>query len=101
MKFDYAWMGWCQEGTSDKVWVLLVLERYGWGGIKRHATIWGRRGKRLQSKVYEEQYTDPAEQIVEKQRKGYKPIDKQKLDQVYPEFEQDLEKAAFWAVLKA
>ena len=97
MKLD-AWIGWCKEGTSDKVWVLLVLERNRWNRITRYATIWGRRGSRLQSKIFEDWNCQLA--IDAKFRKGYKPIDKQQLDTVYPEFEQDLEKAAFWAMLK-
>jgi hypothetical protein len=33
--------------------------------------------------------------------KGYKEVDKQQLDAVYPEFESDLEKTAMWALLQA
>jgi hypothetical protein len=98
MNLDYAWIGWYNEGNSDKIWVLLALERYPYGVIKRYATIWGRRGSRLQSKVFENHEAESM--IGGKYRKGYRKIDKQQLDTVYPEFEKDLEQAAFWAMLK-
>jgi hypothetical protein len=99
MNLDYVWIGWCKEGNSDKIWVLMALERYQLGsGIKRYATIWGRRGRKLQSKIFQD---DNAHRMISaKYHKGYIFIDKQKLDTVYPDFEQDLEQAAFWALLK-
>ena len=35
-----------------------------------------------------------------KTNKGYKEVDKDLLDEVYPEFQTDLERTAFWATLK-
>jgi hypothetical protein len=35
-----------------------------------------------------------------KRLKGYEEIQEWQLDDVYPEFKQDLEKTAFWATLK-
>jgi hypothetical protein len=37
--------------------------------------------------------------IDKKVDKGYKRVDKTDLDNVYPEFEQDLEQTAVWALL--
>jgi hypothetical protein len=39
--------------------------------------------------------------IHSKDAKGYREIPEDKLNEVYPEFEQDLEKTAFWATLMA
>lgn len=98
---DFEWIGWCRDGSSDKVWVLYVLERDNRRTITRYATIWGRRGKALQSKVFNTHPDGWAEdRINQKARKGYQLISKVKLNEVYPEFESDLEKAAFWATLK-
>jgi hypothetical protein len=35
-----------------------------------------------------------------KRNKGYQEVDKNRLDEVYPEFQSDLEKTAFWAAFK-
>ena len=41
-----------------------------------------------------------AEKMFDKKlKKGYESVDKRRLDEVYPEFEQDLEKTAIWAML--
>ena len=37
--------------------------------------------------------------IRQKTAKGYASVDKQNLDKVYPEFEQDLEKTTMWSML--
>jgi hypothetical protein len=39
--------------------------------------------------------------ITSKTKKGYTAIRRDQLDQVYPEFQVDLEETAFWATLKA
>ena len=100
---NFQWIGWCKEGSHDKIWAVYVLERRTeWWGchVVKYATIWGRRGKALQSKVFDSESSAHNLKIAEKQRKGYQPIDLHKLSEVYPEFQEDLEKAAFWATLK-
>ena len=37
---------------------------------------------------------------MKKQSKGYKSVEFDELNEVYPEFQQDLEKTAFWATFK-
>jgi hypothetical protein len=39
--------------------------------------------------------------FIKKQDKGYVSVDIKRLNEVYPEFQQDLEKTAFWATLRA
>lgn len=92
---DYHFIGWCREGNSDKVWVCLRLADRSW------ATVWGRRGKKLQHKVITDTSTWDIEKLTDsKHKKGYKSIEKEYLGDVYPEFESDLQKTAIWAMLK-
>lgn len=99
MKPDYFWIGWCQEDSHDKVWGIIKLSGDDWLG--NYVSFWGRRGKKLQTKIYENQSEWNMERLFEKKEdKGYEQIDLTKLNKVYPEFEKDLEKMAFWAQFK-
>lgn len=94
--FKFFFIGWCQEDTHDKIWVVLELGNNIWG------VIWGRRGKSLQYKMHNNtDYCTILALTRQKQRKGYQEIPQAKLDTVYPEFQQDLEKTAFWMTLSA
>lgn len=112
--YNYKFIGWSTEGNSDKVWGVIFLEnpdkdasyRAWWLPIEynriTHAkcvTFWGRRGKKFQSKVSEDNY-ELAELIQSKLKKGYKSVDTSHLENVYPEFEKDLNKLALWSTLK-
>jgi predicted DNA-binding WGR domain protein len=99
MKVDYRYIGWCSEDNSDKVWVCIQLSGDRWYG--KYLTVWGRRGKQLQSKIIDVGDRDIGNLIRSKNNKGYREIPEDKLNEVYPEFEQDLEKTAFWATLMA
>jgi hypothetical protein len=97
----YARIGWCCEGNHDKVWGAICLqepEHYYTSG--KYVTFWGRRGAKLQTKIVECTEFKISEMFQKKANKGYEPVFKQDLDEVYPEFQQDLEKTAFWATLK-
>lgn len=100
---DYTFIGWCREGTSDKVWVVIDLSggNVNWGHQRAYATVWGRRGKKLQHKIVHYSGYEMDKIIDKKQDKGYRKVFKKDLDAVYPEFEQDLEKTAVWAMLMA
>lgn len=93
MDIKFRWIGWCRELNHDKVWALLILND------GRYATFWGRRGKKLSCKVANNR--DTWTMIKDKTRKGYQEITPSRLDQVYPEFRQDLEQTAFWTLLGA
>lgn len=96
---DYKFIGWCREGTSDKVWVVIQLSGDHWGGS--YATVWGRRGRALQHKVIDHSSDWDMERLIHsKEKKGYSKIDQANLDRVYPEFAEDLEKIGIWAALK-
>ena len=98
---NFKFIGWCKEGASDKVWAVIILreDRGNWAYEYTYATVWGRRGKRLSHKVFTGSDWDMTKLVNSKKNKGYLTVDKAKLDEVYPEFEQDLEKTAVWAML--
>jgi len=91
----FKFIGWCNSEGHDKIWAVLELQPH-----RRYATIWGRRGKTLQSKIIDTNWHEVRKLIGSKQRKDYIPFNLTQLAQVYPEFEADLEKTAFWAILK-
>ena len=99
MNINYRYIGWCSEDNSDKVWVCIQLSGDRWHG--KFLTVWGRRSKKLQSKTFDTNTYEMERLIHSKDAKGYRKIPQDKLNEVYPEFEQDLEKTAFWATLMA
>lgn len=101
MKPDYFWIGWNNVDGHDKVWGIIKItgnDNY-WRGS--YVSFWGRRGKKLQTKIHQDESEWAMERLFEKKEdKGYQRIDIEKLNEVYPEFEKDLEKMAFWAQFK-
>ncbi len=102
---NYHWIGHCKEGTSDKVWGLIRLTGsddnllYG-RRVNDYVAFWGRRGKKLQTKLHRGIDRYDADKLCDKkQDNGYNTI--VTLEEVYPEFESDLEQTAVWAMLKA
>lgn len=92
---NYRFIGWCKEDSHDKVWGVIDLSP----ATNRCVTFWGRRGKKLQTNYVNNDY--PLTKLIQsKENKGYVSIDVDKLNTVYPEFEQDLEKTTVWAILK-
>jgi len=97
---NYHWIGHCQEGTSDKVWGLIRLTDSTWNND--YVAFWGRRGRALQTKIHRDIGQWEADKLCHKKEdRGYQTINPAKLDQVYPEFENDLQSTAVWALLKA
>jgi hypothetical protein len=101
MKYEH--IGWMQEGKSDKVWGMIMLQgsgdMWGWSNNK-YVSFWGRRGAKLQTKIVECSASEARGMFRKKLDKGYQDVDKNRLDEVYPEFQSDLEKTAFWAAFK-
>jgi len=94
----YRFIGWCNEGIHDKIWAAIHLDSESYGG--QVLTVWGRRGKKMQTLVTRDD-SDLLKLIDNKKwKKGYEQIDPTKLHKVYPEFKDDLEKTAIWATLK-
>lgn len=104
---DLQHIGWCNIDGHDKVWGIMVLARGEYDAdtnspwpVNKYVTFWGRRGKKLQTKLWEGSYWEAENAFEAKINKGYDQIDRNQLDDVYPEFQQDLEKTAFWATFK-
>ena len=96
----YHWIGHFKESTSDKVWGLIKLTDSPF--YNDYVAFWGRRGKKLQTKIHTNIDNWDADKLCDKkQDKGYATINPAGLDEVYPEFENDLEATAVWALLKA
>ena len=95
---NYKFIGWNNRDGADKVWGAIYLEDRT--GIRPKVLIfWGRRGKKLQTKIDREGW-DLDKLIREKTQKGYNQIRNYELETVYPEFQNDLEKTTMWALLK-
>ncbi len=102
MKYQY--IGWCKDEkiNADKVWGVIELQSptASYRSDGKYVTFWGRRGKKLQTKIVEGSLWDVHKPFLKKLNEGYKEIQEHQLDKVYPEFQQDLEKTAFWATLR-
>ena len=98
---DFRFIGWCKDGTHDKVWGVIFLESRHLALVypeERVLVFWGRRGSKLQTKL--DHNTNKLSRLIDSKRdKGYRQIDRDKLDQIYPEFQSDLEKTAVWAIM--
>ena len=97
---------WCNDGKHDKVWgVILLAEQVqlsdAWPfKTNKYITFWGRRGAKLQTKQWVGTQYDANTMVYKKKNKGYIKVDEKYLDEVYPEFQSDLEKTELWARLK-
>lgn len=115
MAVKYHFIGWCKQDNHDKVWGVIQLtdktnpNGYYWSEKwteNDFVTVWGRRGKKLQTKIYKNSNLYEMQELARKKQYKSKPeecyteVDKTKLDEVYPEFEQDLKETAFWSSLK-
>jgi hypothetical protein len=102
MSVNYIHIGWCHEDNHDKVWGVIKLDGGDHESWERgdYVTFWGRRGKKLQSKVYNDYGWELDRLFEKKEDKGYQAVDLAKLNEIYPEFEADLKKLAFWSTFK-
>ena len=110
MAIKYHFIGWCKEDNHDKIWGIIQLTETANGYHNWSAgdfvTVWGRRGKAMQTKIYKDTTSYSMSKLSDKKLYKSKPeecyteIDVTKLAEVYPEFEQDLKETAFWSKLK-
>jgi len=108
IRFEH--IGWQRnvKSNTDKVWGIILLRNdamdFGTGNYgyvdNTYLSFWGRRGAKLQTKVFKDSARGASQMFNKKTSSGYKEVDKDMLDEVYPDFQQDLEKTAFWATLK-
>lgn len=100
----YKFIGWCREGTSDKVWGVIPLQEATLETMVKtgkYVVFWGRRGKKLQTKILEDSVWGIRDKIDSKKDRGYEEVNTSRLNELYPEFEHDLSKTTMWAMLKA
>jgi len=74
---DIMYLGWCREGTSDKVWGIVRKD------ANLYATFWGRRGAKLQKNVKDMDSHEANTLIRSKQKKGYLEIPKDDMEMVH------------------
>jgi len=98
MRFEYIL--WCidLETNTDKVWGIIKIKS-GDDDPDTFVTVWGRRGKKLQTKIWKGHDWDAEQQYCKKLAKGYTNVINYEV--LYPEFEEDLKKVAVWSILKS
>lgn len=98
---NYVFIGFMKDTSHDKIWGIIELvppgPRYYDKGS--YISFWGRRGSKYQTKVLTGTYRDMYDAFNKKLDKGYLEANRSHLDQIYPNFEKDLETTAFWTVL--
>lgn len=103
MKYEHiAWYR-DEKTNSDKVWGIICLHdgsRAPSYEPNKYVSFWGRRGAKLQTKIFDGTSWDAYKMFEKKENKGYKSVELDELNEVYPEFQSDLEKTAFWATFK-
>jgi hypothetical protein len=107
----YKHILWNNEEGHDKIWGIIQIgndmDTREWSDPKyysynnKYVTFWGRRGKSLQTKVWDGTPYGAESERDKKLKKGYKEIKPKNMESVYPELEQDLEKTAVWAQLRS
>jgi predicted DNA-binding WGR domain protein len=102
---NYKHIGWCKDEktNADKIWgvIELIQPTSSYRDDGKFVTFWGRRGKKLQTKLVDGSNWDVHKLFLKKLDKGYQEVDVDGLNKVYPEFQEDLEKTAMWAMLSA
>ena len=91
--YKIKWVGWNNEGNSDKVW--------GWLEMNdgRKYCFWGRRGKTLQFKHHPHLDRLRNLEIQKEQRKGYKFVRPEDYDQLVKDFLDSVEVYCMTAIL--
>jgi hypothetical protein len=100
MSLNFRFIGHCYDPKEnhDKVWGAIVLSEPQSYWECEVLTFWGRRGKKLQTKLVTN--AGVIQDLIRTKKKKYDEVDANRLNEVYPEFQADLEKTAMWALLK-
>ncbi len=91
-ELKFHWIGWNQQGTSDKVWGFCSA-----GDTSQCYVFWGRRGKALSFKkaTVWESYSLSSK----KRDRGYQPVTEAQLREVWTTFDDDLQSRLCFAIL--
>jgi predicted DNA-binding WGR domain protein len=95
---NFKFIGWCNTDNHDKIWGLVTLRE----GLSEGAYLifWGRRGKKLQTKIHKDASWGIWDKINSKRERGYVDIKIDEISKDYPDFEHELNKKVVWAMLK-
>jgi hypothetical protein len=95
-QIEYGFIGYCNEDNHDKVWGYFyrptTVTKGAWWPTKGNGwnccIFWGRRGKAMQFKA-DVTGSELDKLVRTKLNKGYKHINSDKLDEIWPTFELD------------
>ena len=101
---EFGFIGWCNEGTHDKIWgyfyrptpnaSVWASKDYGWNCC----IFWARRGRAMQFKPDVTGYE--LDKLVDsKIKKGYEKISQPKLFEIWPSFITEAEGKLMWDIL--
>ena len=91
-ELEFHWIGWNQQGTSDKVWGYCST-----GDTSQCYVFWGRRGKALSFKKSTKWDADSLSD--KKQDRGYRSVTEARLREVWTTFDDDLQGRLCFAIL--
>ena len=99
---SFRFIGHCYDPKEnhDKVWGAIDLDESTelWSWKCNVLTFWGRRGKKLSTLLVTD--AEKLRKLIQKKERDYTEVNENRLNEVYPEFQADLEKTAMWALLK-
>lgn len=98
---EYKYICWCKEDNHDKIWGIILIEKNVEStGSNKYLTVWGKRGAKIQTKLWKGDQHVATTLYNNKIKKGYMSVDINHLHTVYPEFQRDLEKTTIWSILR-
>lgn len=105
----FGFIGWCTEGTSDKIWGYFFRPTSDTGAYKSYwrpndgqnvVVFWARRGAAMKFKPDVYGYAlEKLQATKEDPKKGYKAITQEKLLEIWPTFIEEAEAKLMWDVL--
>jgi hypothetical protein len=107
-KFEFGYIGWCKEGSHDKIWGYFYRPSPEYEAAKNTpvwsipvrnvCVFWGRRGKALQFKANTTGY-DLYRLEESKSKKGYTEINEKILTEIWTTFASEAELKLSFEVL--
>ena len=80
-ELEFIYIGWCNSGTSDKVWTAFKAGGAYYAG-------WGARGKAIRFKQHSGQWE--LKQVMYKKQEKYKEVDEFMLFSIIPGFKEQV-----------
>jgi hypothetical protein len=89
-EIEFLWIGWCQDGTSDKIWTAFKAGEVYYAG-------WGRRGKAIRFKAHSDRLS--LIKVKQQKQKKYDEVDAFLLFSIFPYFEDEVSKKLMMSIL--